>query len=54
MHISLIVAACFAFLVLDFFVAREFYFAASMKGWASPKCLMTNPSTKVEIAIMTA
>ena len=37
MHEYLMIAACLAFLVLDFFVAREFYLAASMKGWASKK-----------------
>lgn len=37
MRVFLIIAACLAFLVLDYFVAREFYMAASMKGWASKK-----------------
>jgi hypothetical protein len=37
MHTVLLIAACAAALVLDFFVAREFYLAAAMKGWASRK-----------------
>ena len=37
MRIYLMLAACLALLVLDFFVAREFYLAAAMKGWASKK-----------------
>ncbi len=37
MRIFLLIIACLAFLVLDFFVAREFYLAASTKGWASKK-----------------
>ena len=37
MRVFLIIAACLAFLVLDYFVAREFHMAAAMKGWASKK-----------------
>ena len=37
MRIFLIIVACLAFLVLDFFVAKEFYLAAATKGWASKK-----------------
>lgn len=37
MHTVLLIAACAVGLVLDFFVAREFYQAAAMKGWASRK-----------------
>lgn len=37
MHTALLIAACAALLVLDFFVAREFFLAAAMKGWASRK-----------------
>ena len=37
MRLFLLIIACIAFLVLDFFVAREFYLAAAMKGWASKK-----------------
>ena len=37
MRMYLMLAACLALLVLDFFVAREFYRAAAMKGWASKK-----------------
>ena len=37
MRVFLIIAACLALLVLDYFVAREFYLAAAMKGWASKK-----------------
>ena len=37
MRVYLMLAACLAGLVLDFFVAREFYLASAMKGWASKK-----------------
>ena len=37
MHTVLLIAACAVFLVLDFLVAREFFLAAAMKGWASRK-----------------
>ena len=37
MHTVFLIAACAALLVLDFFVAREFYLAAAAKGWASKK-----------------
>ena len=37
MRIFLMIAVCIALLVLDYFVAREFYLAAAMKGWASKK-----------------
>ena len=32
-----LILAALAFLVLDFLLAREFYMAAAMKGWASKK-----------------
>ena len=37
MRVFLLIVACLALLVLDFFVAREFYLAAATKGWASKK-----------------
>ena len=37
MRIFLLIVAGLALLTLDYFVAREFYLAASMKGWASKK-----------------
>ena len=37
MHTVFLIAACIALLVLDFFVAKEFYQAAASKGWASKK-----------------
>ena len=37
MRIFLIIVACLAGLVLDYFVAKEFYLAAATKGWASKK-----------------
>ena len=37
MRVFLLAAICLVVLVLDYFVAREFYLAAAMKGWASKK-----------------
>ncbi len=37
MHTVLLIAACAVLLALDFLVAREFFLAAAMKGWASRK-----------------
>ncbi len=37
MRIFLMIVVCLALLVLDYFIAREFYLAAATKGWASKK-----------------
>ena len=37
MRVFLLIGVCLALLVLDYFVAKEFYLAAAMKGWASKK-----------------
>ena len=37
MPTAVIIAAFIAFLAADFFVAREFYKVAAMKGWAEKK-----------------
>lgn len=37
MRVFLLIAVGLVLLVLDYFIAREFYLAAAMKGWASKK-----------------